>query len=336
MPNRTEFTPTQEAAGYLSQRFQLGSVVGRLSPVARGAMGRIWRLTVSGHHYAVKELFWTADEDAVSREAAFRDAAAAAGIASPQNLRTDDGRYICTLPSDLGGGAVRMFTWVDGSPTDRDDPGLPQWVGHTLGLLHGLRHPCDGLAADPWYDQVPNPGRWAEVLAAAEATKQPWAAALAERVPLLQSLTSHVTRVDSTALVYSHLDFQPQNVLTDRSGQRVLLDWEDAGPGMPDRVLAAVLCDWSIHEGAVDAGRARQILQAYWRAGGHASLTSLESFTAVLAGYINYIDAQASVSLDSTQTAHMRSHATHELHRFLADPPRVDLFRELLEIVQGS
>ncbi len=335
MPCRTGFSPTQEAANFLIHRFQLSFGLGRLSPVARGAMGRIWHLSLPGHDYAVKELFWTADEDTVRREAAFRDAAAAAGVASPQSLRADDGRYVCTLPPDLGG-AVRMFTWVDGVPVDRGDPGLPQWVGHSLGVLHVLRHPCDGVVPDPWYDHVPEPTRWDEVLATAEATRQPWAAALFERVPLLQSFASHVTPVDPTALVYSHLDFQPQNVLTDTSGRHVLLDWEDAGPGMPDRVLAAVLCGWSIHHGALDAGRARQILQAYRLAGGHASPTSLESFSAVLAGYANYISAQASVSLDSTQTAHMRSHATQELLRFLADPPRVDLFHDLLEIVERS
>jgi hypothetical protein len=182
------FTPSQQTAGYLIERFQLGFGEGRLSPVARGAMGRIWRLSLPGHDYAVKELFWTADEAAVGREAAFRDAAAAAGVACPLNLRADDGRYICTLPRDLGGVAVRLFSWIEGRPVNRDDPGLPSWVGHTLGVLHGLRHPCDGIATDPWYDHVPEPARRDELLAKAEATKQPWSTALAEAIPLLRCL----------------------------------------------------------------------------------------------------------------------------------------------------
>ncbi|GAA5037605.1 phosphotransferase [Actinopolymorpha pittospori] len=196
MPDRAGFTPTQETASFLSERFQLGFGVGRLSPVARGAMGRIWRLSLPHRDYAVKELFWGADEAAASREAAFRDAAAAAGVTSPLNLRADDGRFICHLPADLGGGAVRMFSWVEGNPVNHDGPDLPQWVGHTLGVLHALRHPCDGIATDPWYDHVPEPARWKELVAEAETTKQPWAAALSERVPLLRSLTPHVKRVD--------------------------------------------------------------------------------------------------------------------------------------------
>jgi Ser/Thr protein kinase RdoA (MazF antagonist) len=329
------FTPTTDTASYLSERFRLGFGEGRLHPVARGAMGRIWRLSLPGHDYAVKELFWTSDEAAVTREAAFRDAAAAAGVASPLNLRTHDGRYICTLPPDLGGAAVRMFSWVEGSPVNRDDPRLPTWVGHTLGVLHALRHPCDGITTDPWFDHVPEPTRWDELMAEAEATKQPWAAALAESLPLLRSLTPHVKRVDPAALIYNHMDFQPQNVLTDTAGEHVLVDWEDAGPGMPDRVLAGRLCAWGMHDGTIDAERVRQILRAYRRAGGHASLTSLESFSSVLAGHVNYIDAQASLSLDTTQPPDMRDHATAELTHSLADPPRLDLFRELLEIVQG-
>ena len=334
MPDRMGFTPTQEAAGYLIERFQLGFGVGRLSPVARGAMGRIWRLSLPGHDYAVKELFWGADEAAAGREVAFRDAAAAAGIASPLNLRAGDGRFICHLPADFGGAAVRMFSWVEGGPVNLDDPDVPQWVGHTLGALHALRHPCDGIATDPWYDHVPEPARWKELLAEAEATKQPWAAALSERVPLLRCLSPHVRRVDPAALVYNHMDFQPQNVLTDTAGAHVLLDWEDAGPGMPDRVLASLLCNWSTHDGAVNAGRVRQILGAYRRAGGHASLNGLESFSGVLAGYVNYIEAQASVCLDAAQPVDMRDHARQELVSSLADPPRLDLYRQLVDIAQ--
>ncbi|GAA5013596.1 hypothetical protein [Actinopolymorpha pittospori] len=126
------------------------------------------------------------------------------------------------------------------------------------------------------------------------------------------------------------------NLLTDAAGEHVLLDWEDAGPGMPDRVLASLLCNWGTHDGTINVGRVRRILEAYRRAGGHAALTGLESFSSVLAGYVNYyIEAQASVSLDEAQPVDMRDHATRELVSSLADPPRLDLYRALLGIAQG-
>jgi len=42
-----------------------------LTPVARGAMGQIWRLSVSSGSFAVKEFFWGADEEAVRQETRF-------------------------------------------------------------------------------------------------------------------------------------------------------------------------------------------------------------------------------------------------------------------------
>lgn len=335
MADSKTFAPTGQTAGYVIEQYQLGTGVGRLSPVARGAMGRIWRLSVGDRDFAVKELFWGADEAAVLREAAFRDAAAGAGVASPVNLRTSDGHYVCQLPAELGGTAVRVFSWVEGRQVDPDDIGATQWIGNTLGVLHALRHPCDGLAPDPWYDQVPDSARWTELATRAAAARLSWAGALTERIPLFRSLTSRIARVDLTTLVYSHLDLQPQNVLIDSSGDYVLLDWEDAGPGMPDRGVAGLLCGWSLRAGAVDVGRARLILRAYGQAGGHAVVTGVESFSAVLAGYLNYVDAQASVSLDAGQSPDMRAHAERELEGSLAEPPGLDVFHELVEIALG-
>ena len=333
MPGHKTFAPTQETAGYVIDRFRLGSGTGYLTPVARGAMGRIWRLSLPDRDYAVKELFWAVDEAAVEREATFSAAAARAGVVSPANVRTDDGRYVCRLPAELGGAEVRVFSWVDGRPVDRDDHGLSEWIGHTLGVLHSLRHPCSDVAPDPWYDRVPEPARWDDLLADAEATRRPWAAALAQALPQLRSLASQVVPANPTALIYSHLDLQPQNVILDPSGTFVLLDWEDAGPGMPDRGLAGVLCSWAVHDGVIDVPRTQRILQAYRQAGGYASLTDMQSFSASLAGHLNYVEAQAALSLDTSQATEMREHADLELASCLPDPPRPDLFRQLVRVV---
>jgi Ser/Thr protein kinase RdoA (MazF antagonist) len=336
MSDRSVFAPTRETASHLIERFQFGPGTGRLSPVARGAMGRIWRLSVAGRDYAVKELFWGADESAVRREVAFRDTAAEAGVVSPANLPSEDGRYVCVLPPELGGVAVRMFSWIEGLTAHHDDAGLQPWMGRTLGVLHSLRYPCDGVTPDPWHYRTPPITRWDEWVEQAEATGQPWAAPLAKLTPLLRSLATHVVPVDPSNLIYNHLDLQPQNVMVEPSGRYVLLDWEDAGPGMPDRVLANLLVNRTIHEGAFDAARAHEVLGAYHRAGGYAALTGLESFSGNLAGYLNYLDAQASVSLDTNQAVDMRDHATGELLGCLADPPRLDLFREVLQCVQPA
>jgi Ser/Thr protein kinase RdoA (MazF antagonist) len=329
--------PTRATISHVCERFALDggerSGEGTLVPIARGAMGRIWRLSLPGNRdYAVKELFWGHDEAAVVREAALRDAAADAGVASPANLRTIDGRYVCTLPPELGGADVRVFTWVEGRQVEAGEPGVTRWVGHTLGVLHGLRHSYPDVAPDPWHDQVPTPEQWAELLARGKADERPWAPSLEQRIPLLNDLCAQVVPLDRSALIYSHLDFQPQNVFVDRSGRRVLLDWEDAGPSMPDRVVAGVLTTWCTEDGVVYADRVREFLHAYRLAGGTGRVTGMESFSANLAGYLNYVAAQASFSLEHEQPADMREYADGEATKALANPSTTRLFGEILRL----
>ena len=232
-------------------------------------MGRIWRLSLpSKRDYAVKELFWGHDEAAVVREAALRDAAADAGVASPANLRTVDGRYVCTLPPELGGADVRVFTWVEGRPVEAGEPGIAHGSGTrsvscmVCGTSTPTWHPTHGTTRC----RRRSSGR--TCLPRGRADGRPWAPSLEQRIPLLNALCAQVVPVDRSALIYNHLDFQPQNVLVDSTGCRVLLDWEDAGPSMPDRVLAGVLTTWCTEDGVVRPDRVREFMHAYRLAGG--------------------------------------------------------------------
>ena len=92
-----------------------------LTRVARGAVGQIWRLDLGAERYAVKELFWGADERAVRREAAQTAHLAAAGILLPGSLPAISGQFLVRLPADLGGGWLRLYRWMDGVPIDQDD-----------------------------------------------------------------------------------------------------------------------------------------------------------------------------------------------------------------------
>src|SRR5262249_42360965 len=104
-----------------------------LHEVARGAMGRIWRLSPGvgggqrGAPLAVKELFWGGHEHEVRAEVAFRDAATASGqITAPASLRTRDGTYLHELPDQT---LVRVFTWAEGTVLAGPDPEATGWLG---------------------------------------------------------------------------------------------------------------------------------------------------------------------------------------------------------------
>ena len=96
-----------------------------ITRVARGAVGQIWRLDLGAESYAVKELFWGADEQAVRQEAAQTAHLAAAGILLPASLPATSGQFLVRLPADLGGGWLRLYLWMDGVPINLAEPIRP-------------------------------------------------------------------------------------------------------------------------------------------------------------------------------------------------------------------
>ena len=75
-----------------------------LSPVSRGAMGRVWCLDLGAERYAVKELFWDADEESVRQEVTFTAHLESAGIRLPGSLPGRGGRFHQEIAADHGGG----------------------------------------------------------------------------------------------------------------------------------------------------------------------------------------------------------------------------------------
>ena len=123
-----------------------------MSPVSRGAVGRIWCLDLGAERYAVKELFWEPDEELVGPEVAFTAHLESAGIRLPGSLPGRDGRFLQQLAADHGGGWLRLYRWIDGVPVDLADPGLAAQIGDLAGRLHALARPARA-AVDPWYDE---------------------------------------------------------------------------------------------------------------------------------------------------------------------------------------
>lgn len=158
-----------------------------MTPVARGAMGQIWRLDLGSQRYALKELLWRADEESVRRETAVTARLAAAGIRLPGSLPGRDGRFLARLTGQLGGRWLRLYNWIDGAPVNLADQEVAGHVGDLLGRLHAQAHALPpSLTAgepDPWYDTVPGPAAWDELAAEARSREadwgRPWPAVLA-------------------------------------------------------------------------------------------------------------------------------------------------------------
>jgi Ser/Thr protein kinase RdoA (MazF antagonist) len=294
-------------------------------------MGQIWRLDLGADRFAVKELFWDADEESARNEAELTAHLEAAGIRLPASVPGPGGCFVARLPADSGGGWLRLYRWVDGVPVDLAGAGVAARAGGLLGRLHACALPPRG-EADPWYDTVPDPAGWDQLADSALAHRAPWAAPLAERTGLLRELSTLVTPQAGEPLITCHRDLHPDNVLADGSGELVLLDWDDVGPASPGRELAYLLVAWHVHDGKPDATAVRSTLAAYQAAGGPGRIRDMQSFGMLIACMLNFLQSQAGVALNPNAAAGHRQHADDEISDTLARLPTPGLIARLIDL----
>ncbi|SOD62858.1 Phosphotransferase enzyme family protein [Streptomyces zhaozhouensis] len=325
-----------ESADHLAALYGLGPGPWTLRPVARGATGRVWRLSGEGEgaDWAVKELLFGFDAGQVRDEAALRDAAVARGVPAPRFLASRDGSHTPALPAEFGPGHVKLYEWVEGVPVEPTAPDVLDWVGATLARIH-LAGVAAREAPDDWYQRAPGADDWTRLLADARAAGAPWAGDLAAfHESSVAALSPHIAPAADDQLLVSHRDLQPQNVLRDARGP-VLLDWDDTGPTTAERELASVLYMWSGRQ-RPRAEAARRLWRAYRDAGGPGRVRDLDSFSAFLAGTLNFLYVQARDAVNPELGARQRAFADAQVPAFLPDMPRSETLSRLVEAVDGT
>jgi Ser/Thr protein kinase RdoA (MazF antagonist) len=306
-----------------------------ITRVTRGAVGQIWRLDLGGERYAVKELFWGADEQSVRREAALTAGLAAAGIRLPGSVPGRDGRFLVRLSGELGGGWLRLYQWIDGVPIDPAAPDPAGRAGGLLGRVHAHAAPPQG-EPDPWFETVPAAASWDLLAEAARAQGAGWGPGVAARAGLLRELAGLVTPVPAAQMITCHRDLHPDNVLVDGSGELVLLDWDDVGPASPDHELARLLAEWHVEDGRADAAAIARTLAAYRAAGGPGRVRDEYSFGMLIASRLNFLQSQASVALDVRAAPDNRNYAAAEILDTLARLPTPELIAELIGLAAAG
>lgn len=310
-----------------------------ISPVARGAMGQVWRLDLGEVRYAVKELFWPADEQSVRREAACTEQLAGVGIGLPRSLPDQDGRFVVRLPAAAGGRWLRRYQWMDGRAADLADPATAGLAGDLLGRLHAHASPPQG-PPDPWYDTVPGPAAWGPLAESGLVQAARWAPALAAATGLLGDLAGLVTPVPPDQLVTCHRDMHPENVLVTAGPELILLDWDDIGPASPDRELARMLTDWfgcgGPVDGPADGAAVRRAVAAYRAAGGAGRLADERSFGMLIACRLNFLQAQLAVALDPAAAPEHRAYAEAEIAFSLGNLPAPAMMAELIALAAAG
>ncbi|MFF6781751.1 phosphotransferase [Streptomyces sp. NPDC012510] len=322
-------------AGFIADTYSLLGRDWGMTPVARGALGQIWRLSAGeggGNAWAVKELLFGCDEQQVVREAALRDAAEGLGISSPRLHANRHGAHVTRLPESMGGSCVKLYDWVDGAEADPADPDVLGWCGRTLALLHRAGEGADGTPHD-FYERCPGEDEWAELAERVRRAGVPWADALGRFAagPAVE-LSRHVTPSGPGGdVVTSHLDVRPQNVLVGPSGP-ALLDWDNAGPISAERELARAVHVWAGGNG-FHADSARRLVRGYVDAGGRAVVKGVDSFSLLFATDLNYVRVQAECAIDPGVTARQREFASGQVVATLGrlpDPVAVGRLAEAL------
>ncbi|MEU5892356.1 phosphotransferase [Streptomyces sp. NPDC047461] len=318
----------QSAADLIADTYGLGAGPWTMTPVTRGALGQIWKLTGNGTSWAVKELIFGGTEEEFRYEIALREATEGLGISAPRLLPNRDGAHV----SQLDGSAVKLYDWVSGTQADPADPDILSWCGRTLALLHRAGR---GPAGTPhvWYEECPRDADWAVLHKEVRRAGMPWADELGRFIDTTApELARYVSPSGPNDLVVSHLDMQPQNVLVGPAGPS-LLDWDNAGPIAAERELARALYVWA---GGNDftAGSARRLVRAYVDAGGRATVRSLDAFSMLFATDLNFVKVQAEGAIDPDATTAQREFASGKVVDTLASLPDPAAVSRLTEAVE--
>ncbi|HEY0692072.1 MAG TPA: phosphotransferase [Kribbella sp.] len=307
-------TGDPDTAAFLAGRFGLGLAV-NLQQVARGAMGAVWKLSVEGASYALKQPYWQEPrEQDVLREVDFRASCSRRGVPSPEPIASAAGKYVV---SD-GTRSWRVYDWIDGTVPDRNDVGVTTWLAAQMGAIHSLGWaPGDENAEsgepDAFYHRVDVD--WVELAAAAEKAGADWAPALGALVPQLEELSELVNGTPVGAMVWCHRDLKNTNVLVGLESSW-LVDWDNAGPMTPWRELGHLLMN-HLSSGT----NLRRITSAYRGAGGTASIEGPEGFATGLAVWLNFLNGQATSVLDPELEDEHRAYALEKVAPLLRSMP---------------
>ena len=308
------------AAQEIADRFALGSEASLSGPAAKGKLGQVWELKTSLGRFAVKESFGPF-EGRDGEDAAFEEAARAAGVPTPEVFRATDGSLIVPI----GEAEIRLFGWVDLCEPDTNAD--PAEVGGLLAALH--RVPFRGTRpVHPWYFERVGPARWdalAEDLLAARAPFAEDLAAYRNELVALEDLIG-----PPGALRTCHRDLWADNLRTTPDGGLCVIDWDNCGLADQSQELAVVLFEFS----GGQPERARALHEAYLGSGGPGAVDGSGDFSMAIA-QLGHIGETAARAWLRSATESDRADNEAWFREFVDRPLTRAVIGELLDAVTG-
>jgi Ser/Thr protein kinase RdoA (MazF antagonist) len=306
----------------IARAFGLGGGARLTGVVERGEQGQISQLETDAGLWAVKVAFAPAEDALDGEDAAFQTAASAAGVPAPAVVRTRGGEVF----ADVGGGRVRVYTWIDLLPPDRTVD--PEDVGRVVASLHRC-----GFAGrrpeDPWYTDPVGAAGWDALIADLAAAGAPFAAdmeAMRDDLVAMEALLE-----PALGLHTCHRDLWADNLRPTAGSGLCLIDWENCGLADPGQELSGVLFEfWGR-----DAERARVLYRAYRGAGGPGRVDHPGSFSMTIAQLGHIVEIACRAWLDPSVDEDERRRQPGRVAEAVAQPLTVAVIDELLDAIRS-
>jgi Ser/Thr protein kinase RdoA (MazF antagonist) len=315
----------------IAEAFGLGRVQGVLTPIRYEYMGRRWCLETDRGRYMVSPLFDWIDDAQAEVAVDLQTRARVAGVASPVPVRTPDGGLVRRVLDQTW----RVDEWMDLGPTPVHPvrSSVARRAGELLAAIHDVDLRTDRPVGGPWITIRPSEASWATLLERAQRAGKPWAAELAALSPTIAALSAIMGEARPGEAIISNCDIVLEAVRFGRGDELVVVHWDFAGPMYRDWELAKVLWQWTLESSAsVDAARA--LLDGYRsRSASGAPALRLDSFTAAITGWLNWLHNQACEVIDP-ETPDREAYSELALRATLDDPLTVAQLQGLLEAVE--
>jgi Ser/Thr protein kinase RdoA (MazF antagonist) len=310
-----------DRAAEVARIFGLGPDPRLTGTVERGEQGQIWQLETGRGMWAVKLAFGELEE-ADGEDAAFQEAALAAGIPAPAVLRTGAGEVL----AEVGGAHVRVYGWEDVRPADRTlDPGR---VGRLLARMHLVGF--EGRRGEhPWYTEPVGPAAWDGLIAELRDAGAPFAADMAA---IRDDLVGAEGILEpARELRTCHRDLWADNLRATAAGGLCVIDWDNCGLADPGHELACALFEF----GLGDPDRAGELYRQYIGAGGPGRVERRGSFSMAVAqlGHITQLSCRA--WLDAARSEEERRRQVGRVAECTGEPLTLRIVDAILDAVRA-
>jgi len=276
----------------LCNHYDIGELLGQPSPVSGGLLHRMWKLSTTTGHFALKIL----NPEIMSRAGVLsnyllseRIAVAAATAGIPVVLAKTVNQNII---NQVAGVNVMLFDWIEGvviTPADCRKEHASM-IGALLYKIHNLNFEEQH---SPLWSSL-GQEHWRELIDEGLRTATPWAKqADAGFDDLLAwnvryQLASHILKHNQC---FSHRDLNPKNVVWQDGRLPHIIDWEAAGSTNPIMELLDAALSWSgIDTGLVNKEIFMTMIGSYQTTGGTELTQVKEAFYGRMGSMLEWLE----------------------------------------------